>query len=495
MLAKRENGAQALLNRFLSEHDGLVSTQRGELEFLLEARCKRMETQKAMDFIKERLELTTSSFAAVVRADDFKDICLESVDEHITYLTDKMRELELALGGNEMDKLVEEKEELQTDRLSALDENDLATAKELEKKIEELEERIRALEDELAAQIAALQALINSLEDGSSEKTEAEADLKNLQNSLSDGSLGAMVAQMKENALTSIKSGSSEDAEADVNALAGMLPASPVLVLPALQEVYNALQLNDGDEALIETVEQAILENPAVLQDELGADEIREIVEEHLAENEAETPDGAGSGTGGSGSGEDGDGTETGITTGADGLGALLGVGGISFRNARYAASAIIALHLYHEETGNSAALQVMASLAQEQVSLGNPMLYERINDTTGEYIPLTCVQVLTGRRFVWNKNDSLGVLAQGADYYGFTLYSDMVLRDRDGEQTEQMLRTAKYLYGLHVPEEYIYDQFGVQTVYLARMTLGCACDDEMLELAQELLTRLLSAG
>lgn len=175
-------------------------------------------------------------------------------------------------------------------------------------------------------------------------------------------------------------------------------------------------------------------------------------------------------------------------------MGELLGVGGISFRNARYAASAIIALHLYYEETGNYAAQQIMASLAQEQVSLGNPMIYDRINDTTGEYIPLTCVQVLTGRRFVWNRNSSLGVLAQGADYYGFTLYSNVVLRDRDGEKTEEMLRTAKYLYGIHVPEEYIYDCFAVQTVYLADMALGCACDDEVLALAQELLTRLLSA-
>lgn len=481
MVAKRDNRGQALLNRFINEHDGLINTLRGELEFLLEAKCKRIGNESAKAFFEERLELTKSSFAAVIRGDDFRNICLESVDDHITYLTNQLRELELALGGNEMDKLIAEKEDVQTERLSALDKNDLVTAKKLEKKIEELEEKIRGLEDEVAAQIAALQDLINSLEEGDPEKSAAQADLKNIQNSLSDGSLGAMVAQLKESALSNIKSGTSEDAEADVNALAGLLPASPPLVLPALQEVYNALQLNDGSQELIETVEQAILENPTVLRDELSTETIRGIVDDLLRENEAATPD-------------DGSGNGTGITTGANGMGELLGVGGISFRNARYAASAIIALHLYYEETGNYAAQQIMASLAQEQVSLGNPMIYDRINDTTGEYIPLTCVQVLTGRRFVWNRNSSLGVLAQGADYYGFTLYSNVVLRDRDGEKTEEMLRTAKYLYGIHVPEEYIYDCFAVQTVYLADMALGCACDDEVLALAQELLTRLLSA-
>ena len=499
MLAVQENRAQAMLNRFLDEQDGLVSTRRGELEFLLEAKCKRTDTQSAMDFIKAYLERTTATFTSVVRDDDFKDVCLASVEEYITYLTDKMRELELALGGNEMDKLMAEKEDLQTQRLSALDKNDLAAAKELERKIEALEEKIRAQEDELAAQIAALQAQINSLEDGDPTKTEAEAQMKSLQNSLSDGSLGSMTAQMKNKALASIKSGSSENAQADVNALAGMLSASPTLVLPAMQEVYHALKLNGGDESLIETVEQAILQSPAVLKDDTSADEIRKIVEEHLMENNAGSSNGGGSGSGTGNGGGSGIGTGTGdgsgITTGADGQGTLLSIGGISLRDARQAASVIIALHLYYEETGNRAALQVMESLAQEQISLGNPMLYERINDTTGEYIPLTCVQVLTGRRFVWNKNDSLGVLAQGSDYYGFTLYSDTVLRDRNGEKTEHMLRSAKYLYGIHIPEEYVYDQFGVQTVYLSNMTLGCACDDEMLKVAQERLTQLLSAG
>lgn len=56
------------------------------------------------------------------------------------------------------------------------------------------------------------------------------------------------------------------------------------------------------------------------------------------------------------------------------------------------------------------------------------------------------------------------------------------------------MLRPAKYQNGLHAPEEYIYDQFGIQTVYLSEMTLGCACDDEMLNTAEGLLTQLLSA-
>ena len=134
----------------------------------------------------------------------------------------------------------------------------------------------------------------------------------------------------------------------------------------------------------------------------------------------------------------------------------------------------------------------MLAALAQEQLNLGNPLVFDRIDDGSGEYLPLTAIQALTGRRYVWNKNASLGVLAQGADYYGFTVYSDWVQRDRDGVKTEQMARSAKYQACIHVPEEYTEEQFGVFAVYLPESTLGCVCDDPTMETAQELFAWLM---
>ena len=121
-------------------------------------------------------------------------------------------------------------------------------------------------------------------------------------------------------------------------------------------------------------------------------------------------------------------------------------------------------------------------------------MVFQRIQDSTGEYVPLSAIQVLTGRRYVWNKNASLGVLARGSDYYGFTVYSDQVLRDRNGEKTESMAQIARYQAGVHIPEEYAYDKFGVQALYLTGTSLGCACDDVILAKAQELFAQFLAA-
>lgn len=475
-----KQSAQALLNRLIGDNEGEVNTRRGELEFLIEAKCNRIDPASGMDFIDERLELTTGTFGAAVPNDAFAETCLASVDAHIEFLTNKRRALELATGGNEMDQLTAEKEDLQTQRLAALDKNDLAGAKALEEQIEAVEAQIRSIEDEAAAQIADAQERIKELEAQAAadpgntglqnQLNAARAELSNLEKSLSDGSLGAMVAQLKQDALDGLADGGTEGMETAANAvdaMSGLLPTDPKLVLPAMQEIYNELQLNGGGQDLIDTIEQAILDNPNALRDELTAAQVGDVIEAYLAEN---------------GGGIGGGGTD------------LLGTGGITRTAAGNALVELAALQMYLDETGSRAAAQRLAALAQEQQNLGNPMVFRRIDDSTGEYLPLSAIQALTGRRYVWNKNASLGVLARGSDFYGFTVYSNKVLRDRDGQETENMARSARYLTVVHIPEEYAYESFGVQAMYLTGTTLGCVYDDAVLAQAQELFEQLLAA-
>lgn len=543
-VAKRS--AQALLDSLISGNEGQVNTRRGELEFLIEAKCSRMDAASGMDFIDQRLDLTNNSYATVIPDDAFAETCRASVDSHIQFLTQKRRALELASGGNEMDALVAEKEDLQTQRLAALDKNDLAGAKALAEQISAVEEQIRTMEAEAAAQIADGRDKVKDLEaqaaadpgntDLQNQLSAAKAELSNLENSLSDGSLGAMVAQLKQDALSGLSDGDSEGQAAAANAvdaLSGLLATDPKLVLPAMQEIYNQLLLSDGDQDMIDTIEQAILDNPNALRDELTAAQLQQIARDYFAENGggsgSGTGSGGGSGTGGTGSGStsgsagsgtgttpggtgtDGDSTDSnGGTTGSgtDGTGGtdgsgtnsgtgsktnLLGTGGITLAAAREGTAELAALQLYYDETGSRAAGQRLAAVAQNQKSLGNPMVFSSLRDGSGEYVPLSAVQALTGRRYVWNKNASLGVLARGSDYYGFAVYSTQVQRDRDGNSTETMARAAKYQNGVYIPEEFAFDQFQVQALYLSGTALGCAVDDAALTQAQALFARFLA--
>lgn len=478
-----KGSAQALLDRFITENEGEVNSRRGELEFLITAKCSRVDPASGMTFIDQRLELTTGSFSSAIPQDAFAETCQESVETHIEFLTEKRRALELASGGNAMDELTAQKEELQAQRLAALDKDDLAGAKALEEQLKALEESIRELEAELAAQIASAQAKVRELEqqlaadpdntDLKNQLSAAKADLSNLENSLSDGTLGAMVAGLKQDALDGIGDGSDEGkrtAENAVDTLSGLLSTDPKLVLPAMQEIYNELLLNNGDQDLIDTLEQAILDNPTALRDDLSAAMLKELAEAYFTETGLDSGSSSSSGT------------------------TLLGTGGITLAAARRGAVELAALQMYYDAVGGSATLQRIAVLSQEQQALGNPLVVRQIVDGGNEYVPLPAIQTLTGWRYVWNKNSSLGVLAKGSDYYGFTVYSDVVRRDRSGVKSEEMVRAARLQSSVYIPEEYAYEQFGVQAVYLSGTSLACVLDDTALAQAQALLTRFLTA-
>lgn len=466
---------QAVLDRFISENEGEVNSRRGELEFLIEARCSRVTPSEAVTFLDQRLETATGTFAAAIPQDAFAESCEDSLDAHIEFLTQKRRAMELATGGNAMDELTAEKEELQTQRLAALDKGDLAGAKALEAKIAAVEEEIRALEAEASAQIANARDQITELEDQlaadpdnadlKSQLSAAKAELSNLESSLSDGTLGAMTAKLKQDALDGIASGGAEGentAKNAVDALSGLLPTDPALVLPALQEVYNALLLSGGDQSLIDAIEQAILENPNALRSDLTAEMLKALAEAFFSE--------------------------------LDGGGSLLGAGGITDSAARRGAIELAALQLYYNETNAQAVLGRIGALSREQQALGNPLIFRRLADGGREFVPLRAIETLTGWRYVWNKNASLGVLARGGEYYGFTVYSTSVQRDRDGARTESMTRAARYQSCVYIPEDYSYDSFGVQAMALSGTDLACALDDAAMEQAQELFARFLAA-
>lgn len=483
-----KKSAQVVLDSLISENDGEANTCRSELEFLIEARCSRVDAESGMNFLDKRLQ-TANAMAAVIPQDAFADSCESSLNAHIDFLTQKQRELELGTGGNEMDSLTAQKADLQAQRLAALDKNDLAGAKALEDQISAVEEELRTMESEAASKIAAARAKVQSLQqqveaapDDGALKTQlsaAKAELAALESGLSDGSLGAMVAKLKSDALDGIADGSAEGKNTASNAVASLgdlLPVDPKLVLPAMQDIYNELLLNDGDQSLIDTIEQAILDNPNALRDELSLAQLNTIAQDYLAENGV--TDGTGS-TGNSGG--------TGSASG------LLGTGGVSAADVKNAAIELAALQLYYDETGARAALQRIAALSQLQQQLGSGLLFKQLKDGDTEYLPLTAVQILTDWRYVWNKNANMGILARGSDYYGFTVYAAQVQRDRDGTATEEMAHSARYQSSVYIPEEYAYESFGVQTVYLSGTSLGCALDDSLLEKAQELLGRFLN--
>ncbi len=570
--ALSQGEGSAMLNGIVSENTALLNTMRNELEFLITARTLRISTEDAMSYLEERLQSSNSWYLSIP-SDAFQMGAISSLDAHIDSLSNLFRENELASGGNELDALMVEKSDLQTQMMAALDENDLAKAKELEDQIAEVDAKIDSIQQESTAQIHQLSQEIADLEeqaaqamaDGNSQLASQlndklagkKAQLAAAQASMSDGSLGAKVAQLKQDGLGIINSGnpSQEDLDrldSDISSLEGLLPLDYGLVFPALNELYQAMSaqknLNgskDFDQG-IGAVENAILNNAdayaAAMREEKTAADLSGIAEAFFAGEGASllntggaltggmgsttgtggtggtgtggtgtggtgtggagTGGTGGTGTGGSGTGTGGTGGQgSGAGTGGTGTGGT-GTGGAGItgtgpdaglgKNGEGAVY-LTALQMYYDQTKSDAALTLITSVSRRQSELGNPLVYLKYNDMGNEYIPLTAIQASTGMRYVWNARYNLGTLAKGATYYGFTAYSDAVIRGKTEQDVDHMSLTAKYQSVLYICEDYAGQEFGTEGLYLQNSDYGVLTNREIQAQAEELFARFLA--
>lgn len=139
-----------------------------EGEFLAKSAISKMDETAADAFLQERsaaLEALTDRLSDAdlkKKAENLKEQSINAMKESLTALTQT--------GENEMSVLLSQKEKLRTDYLSALDENDLNTAKSVEKELESLEQKITQLEEKMTG-------ILNSDSSTQAEKAKAQAAL------------------------------------------------------------------------------------------------------------------------------------------------------------------------------------------------------------------------------------------------------------------------------------------------------------------------------
>lgn len=217
------------------DYASTVNTWRGEYEFLIEAKCMRIAKDAGLTYIDGLLTAAKGGHHALVPQDGFAYNVSTCVDEHIAFLERKRRELELGLGGNELDKLLVEKDLLQQQQLAALDQNNLAAAQELQAQIDGLNEQIKQLG--------------------------ADPD------SASEGTVGGLVADLTNQALEAVRNGNASGAAEILNSLSELMDGNAALALPAVSQIRSAMVARrdlDGDTSFddaIAAAEQAILDN------------------------------------------------------------------------------------------------------------------------------------------------------------------------------------------------------------------------------------------
>lgn len=476
------NQASAILRDIASRQTSVLNTYRSELEFFIDAITLRVTIQEGIDFVSERLQ-QTYRYPERIPNDAFFSGANTSVDLHIEFLSNLLADLIRRNGGTELDLLLAEKSDLQQDLLSALDNNDLQTASEIENKISDLDGQIQDMENEQLDQLDNLNSQISDLKDELAETSdedrqnelngmiaslEAERDM--LEAGMSDGTLSGLVTGLKTdgmNAILGAGSGGSDgsDALGDLNgiidSLGALIDPNHKLVFPVLVDMHQAMDdfknLNDSDifDDAMAKIEELIIENRAAyndsLKDSLSAKDLEAIGQLYFS-----------------------------------GFSPVLDFGDQGIIE-------VLALKMYVDATSGEDAAQLMRAKAQKQINLANPLIYNRIDDGSMRYIPVTAISRRIGMRYVWNQNRSQAVLARGSAYYAFTMFSDTVIRSKDETLTEFMTVTAKFLKEVHIPEDYAEQSFSLWAVYIPGTKYGVLCDEELNVYAEELLALYLS--
>jgi hypothetical protein len=471
-----------------------LNTERGELETFITAYTKRIVAEESIKYLDDRLKATESWFA-FIPADDFEANAQTCVQNHITFLSQLRLQISQEINGDTLAQLLEQKASLQTDYLTALDNNDLTGAQAIESKISDIDSKIDAATADTNAQIADLekdisdkQSEVNKAKGADKKAKESElnmlkAQLTALSSSLSPDSVGSLAASLRSEALSVVENGgNTADLTNAINSLGDMMDLNSKVAFPAAKDIYDAIQKKnalDGGKAFntqVKKLESLLTDGKAAYDAAVSGDKSASAIQDiansvmggQNGDSDLSKSTGAGSGTG------------TGAGAGFD---INSGKGAIAYINA---------LKEFSEASGGETAAHMMLAAAQKQLNLGNPFVYKKLDDPVMQYLPVTAVRAWYGARYVWNHNLSNAVLTRGAEYYSFTSWSDTVARSKKKDKSDTMTNMAGFLGCIYIPGSYTEETFKCEPVYLPDSDLGILMGADIQKMSDAILELLM---
>ena len=311
--AAANGSSQSVKNQVLEDQKAKTDAARLELQYLLQAKTKRLPSREGAEFSYQRIEHAETLYGQI-RQDDYQSKAGESIDAHILWLKELARSLEEAdeNASSDMQKLEERKSKLLEEQTAAMDRNDLSTAKKYEAMIAQADREIQAEEQKL-------QAILSNPSSSAAERARAA-------NQAGSSSVLNRIDQIKDAALLEIAQGNKENQERIINKLDAL---SAMGAESAIAEIRDKMRASgNGFQEAEKKADQAILDSrESSLHDRYGG-----------VGSSGDEADGSGTGSGagtGSGIGSDvgtgsgtGDGSGTGSGSGdGSGIGSGTGTG------------------------------------------------------------------------------------------------------------------------------------------------------------------------
>ena len=437
---KSKEACDKLLEIQKTEQDKISN----EYQFLIKAKAERMGSQAAADYLFNKIGEMGNCYnnikddAYAENAQLGVDACLLELQQLAQGVIDGDSSMRSTLSGLESDK-----ENIQTLRDAALDQNDLGLAKKYDAMLDAIDVEIAAEEQRLSDQLT----------NGSA------VDRAKAMTQLGDKTRAANVAKIQNNAKKKL-------AEGDMS---GIVEAVDALAALGEEEALKDLMSSLGTDA---------------------TDDVRNALDAALKQVQE-----GGNGT------ESGSGTESGNTT--DGFGltgdellALLESAlGDSFDNMNDQDQAAVlgALSLFGAE-GSSEASTLAGTMAADCMKNGNKNLFVRYSGTGAEkYLSAQTIGRVTDYRYIYSASRRDAVLSGSGGTYRYSVGSSEV-RLTDGTIEQMSSETVLQGNVAYIPEEAGSKYFGCTVIYIEG-TEYAVCVTEGMEATVEQLLENLKGG
>jgi len=465
----------------LDQQEGDLEASRTELEFLIDALKQREKAADALSYVNTCINWTNGLYSGIPN-DDFSSSATGSVDSHIAWLknlSSQIKDSDESLKTN-LDKLKEEKEELQKKRDAALDDNDLAGARKIDAQIAAKDRDIA--DEEARTGKSSSDSLAENILDDTLNKLAADpdADISGALGALSGmGATDAIdrIAGRAEAAGTSSETLNNIDsAKADAAANAGNMGSTG----------GSGSQAGAGGASGSGTSQSGLTENEiiALIAGALGEDAADTVRNGTGAGNRTGAGSGAGTGTGTGAAAGTGSGTGSGSGAGAaagTSSGAVSGTGNISASDAAALAAALSKL----AQTGNIPAGTLTQRMA-EMMRLGrNRYLFSQYNVKTPEYVSLETIGDCTDYRYLYDNSRKTATMTKGLS--SIRLQTGSTLFTRNGGANEQLKEKIVYYKVPYISADDAKDIFGCDVEYLNGTAYGICLPAKVKAKADEL--------
>ena len=428
---KSKEACDKLLELQKTEQDKISN----EYQFLIKAKAERMGSQAAADYLFNKIEEIGNSYSDIkddAYAENAQlgvDACLLELQQMAQGVIDGDSSMRSTLSGLESDK-----ENTQTLRDAALDQNDLGLAKKYDAMLDAIDVEIAAEEQRLSAQLNSGSAV----------------DRAKAMTQLGDKTRAANVAKIQNNAKKKL-------AEGDMS---GIVEAADALAALGEEDALKDLMSSLGTDA---------------------TDEVRDALDAALKQAQ-----------------ESGSGTENGNTTDGFGLSgdellALLEDAlGESFDNMndKDQAAVLGALSLFGAE-GSSEASALAGTMAADCMRNGNKNLFVRYSGKGAEkYLSAQTIGRVTDYRYIYSASRRDAVLSGSGGTYHYSVGSSEV-RLTDGTIEQMASETVLRGNVAYIPEEAGSKYFGCTVIYIEGTEYAVCVTDDMETTVEQLLENL----